>query len=109
MRQLIDYNIQEAQDIIQKYNPNLIRFDKHIFKDWFERGYTHQYVAECLFEKIPLGINKTTENRFKLIYPHEKNKNMDLNIIIEIDDYRNIKVITAYVFDKRRRERIVER
>ena len=106
---MIDYNIQEAQNIIKNYNPNLLRFDKHIFKDWFERGYTHQYVAECLFEKIPLGINKTTENRFKLIYPHKKNKNMDLYIIIEIDDYRNIKVITAYVFDKRRRERIVER
>ena len=39
----------------------------------------------------------------------KKNKNMDLYIIIEIDDYRKIKVITAYVFDKRRRERIVER
>ena len=104
-----DYNIQEAQDIIQNYNPNLLHFDNHIFKDWFERGYSHQYVAECLFEKIPLGINKTTENRFKLIYPHEKNKNMDLYIIIEIDDYSDIKVITAYDFDKRRRERIVER
>lgn len=32
-----------------------------------------------------------------------------LYIIIEIDDYRNITVITAYAFDKRRRERIVER
>ena len=106
---MMDYNIKEAQDIIQNYNPNLLRFDKHIFKDWFERGYTHQYVAKCLFGEIPLGINKTTENRFKLIYPHEKNKNMDLYIIIEIDDYRNITVITAYVFDKRRRERIVER
>ncbi len=107
---MIDYNIQEAQDILKNYNPNLLRFDKHIFKDWFERGYTHQYdVAECLFEKIPLGINKTTENRFKLIYPHEKNKNMDLYIIIiEIDDYRNIKAITALSLT-RRRERIVER
>lgn len=106
---MIDYNIQDAQDILNGYNPHFLRFDKHIFKDWFERGYTHQYVAECLFEKIPLGINKTTVNRFKLIFPHENNKNMDLYIIIEIDDYRNIKVITAYTFDKRRRERIVER
>ncbi len=106
---MIDYNIQEVQEIIQNYNPNFLRFDKHIFKNWFERGYTHQYVAECLFEKIPLGINKTTENRFKIIYPHEKNKNMDLYIIIEIDDYRNITVITAYAFDRRRRERDMER
>ncbi len=33
---------------------------------------------------------------------------MDLYIIIEIDDYRNITVITAYAFD-RRRERDMER
>ena len=104
-----DYNIQDAQEIIQNYNPNFLRFDDHIFKDWFERGYSHQYVAECLFEKIPLGINKTTENRFKLIYPHEKNKNLDLYIFIEIGDYRGLKVMTAYDFDKRRRERMVER
>ena len=106
---MIDYNIQEAQDVIQNHNPNSLQFDKHIFKNWFERGYSHKYIAKCLLEKIPLGINKTTENRFKLIYSHEKNKNMDLYIIIEIDDYRNITVITAYAFDKRRRERNVER
>lgn len=34
---------------------------------------------------------------------------MDLYIIIEIDDYRNIKVITAYNFNKNRRERLNER
>lgn len=60
-------------------------------------------------KKIPLGINKTSENRFKLIYPNEINRNMDLYIIIEIDDYRNIKVITAYNFNKNRRERLKER
>lgn len=106
---LIDYNINEAQCIINDYNPSLLRFDKHIFKNWFERGFTHEYISKCLFEKIPLGINKTSENRFKLIYPNEINRNMDLYIIIEIDDYRNIKVITAYNFNKNRRERLKER
>ena len=105
---MINYNIQEAQDIIKNHNPNSLQFDKHIFKNWFERGYTHKYTAKCLLEKIPLGINKTTENRFKLIYPNEINRNMDL-YIIEIDDYRNIKVITAYNFNKNRRERLKER
>ena len=43
-------------------------------------------------------------NRFKLIYSHETKKTMDLYIIIEINDYGNISVVTAYVDDKRRRE-----
>lgn len=44
---MIDYNIQDAQDIIKQYNQNLLQFDKHIFKNWFEREYTHQYIAKC--------------------------------------------------------------
>ena len=80
----------------------------NIYLNWFERGFTHEYISKCLFEKIPLGINKTSENRFKLIYSNEINRNMDL-YIIEIDDYRNIKVITAYNFNKNRRERLKER
>ncbi|AMK15104.1 hypothetical protein [Methanobrevibacter olleyae] len=43
-------------------------------------------------------------NRFKLVYPHETKSTMDLYVIIEIDDYRIVKIITAYPVDKRRRE-----
>ena len=49
------------------------------------------------------------KNRFKLIYPHEKIKTKDLYIIIEIDDFEGISVITAYSFSKNRREREIER
>ena len=106
---MFDYDLTEAQMIIKESDPNLLEFDGHIFKNWFERDYTHEYVAECLFSKTPLGIVKTMENRFKLIYPHNKNDNLDLYIIIEIDDYKNIKVVTAYTFNKKRRERLKER
>lgn len=44
-----------------------------------------------------------------LIYPHEKNKNDDLYIIIVIDDFDNVEVLTVYSFNKRRRERDIER
>lgn len=40
------------------------------------------------------------ENRFKLIYPHEKIKTQDLYIIIEIDDFEKVTVKTAYSFSK---------
>ena len=55
---------------------------------------------------MPLSISKTCENRFKLIYPHE---NDDLYIIIVIDDFDNVEVLTVYSFNKRRRERDIER
>ena len=67
------------------------------------------YLYDCLSSRMLLGISKTTENRFKLIYPHEKLKSKDLYIIIEIDDFERINVITAYSFSKHRREREIER
>ena len=67
------------------------------------------YVNDCLINEIPFGINKTSENRFKLIYPHEKINTLDLYIIIEIDDFEQVSIITVYSFDKRRREREKER
>jgi hypothetical protein len=44
----------------------------HTFYNWFERDYNLNYVANCLVNEVPLSISKTCENRFKLIYPHEK-------------------------------------
>ena len=38
-----------------------------------------------------------------------KNKNDDLYIIIVIDDFHNVEVLTVYSFNKRRRERDIER
>ncbi len=80
----------------------------HILDNWFERDYNLNYVANCLVNEVPLSISKTCENRFKLIYPHE-NKNDDLYIIIVIDDFDNVEVLTVYSFNKRRRERDIER
>lgn len=38
-----------------------------------------------------------------------KNKNDDLYIIIVIDDFDNVEFLTVYSFNKRRRERDIER
>lgn len=38
-----------------------------------------------------------------------KNKNDDLYIIIVIDDFDNVEVLTVYSFNKRMRERDIER
>jgi len=49
------------------------------------------------------------ENRFKLIYPHNKMSKHDLYIIIEITDQKDIEVVTVYPFKEDRRKREHER
>ncbi len=105
-----DYNIEDAQKILKSHNlKNKIKLKNHVLDNWFKRGYSLNYIFDCLTNKIPLSISKTRENRFKMIYPHETNSNDDLYIIIEINDDREVSVITAYSFNKRRREREKER
>lgn len=106
---MINFNIEDVQNILRKRNVNDLVVHPHILDNWFERDYNLNYVANCLVNEVPLSISKTCENRFKLIYPHEKNKNDDLYIIIVIDDFDNVEVLTVYSFNKRRRERDIER
>ena len=69
-----------------------------------ERNIKIEYITKCLTNLTPLGITKTRENRFKLIYPH-KQASEDLYIVIEIDDYQEIEIITIYTFNIYRRLR----
>ena len=82
-----------------------MRIIPHLQERWLERDFEIDYVVDCLLNEIPLSISKTMVNRFKLIYPHETKPSMDLYVIIEIDEYGIVKMITAYPNDKRRRER----
>ncbi|MEA4956131.1 hypothetical protein SDC9_03512 [bioreactor metagenome] len=105
MFSIFDYDLEQALDIIK--NCGDIRIIDHVLNNWFHRSIDFNYIEKCICNKIPLGITKTRENRFKLIYP-DKNKTMhDLYIIIEITDNREIEVVTAYPFkeDRRLRER----
>lgn len=106
---MLDYNIEDAQRILKSFDYTYLRLENHVLDNWFERDINFDYLYDCLSSRMLLGISKTTENRFKLIYPHEKLKSKDLYIIIEIDDFERIKVITAYSFSKNRREREIER
>ena len=106
---MFDYSIDDAQRILKSFDNADLRLDDHILDNWFEREINFDYIFDCLKDKMLLGISKTSENRFKLIYPHEKLKTKDLYIIIEIDDFERISVKTAYSFSKSRRLRENER
>lgn len=80
----------------------------HILDNWFERDYNLNYVANCLVNEVPLSISKLVKIVLNL-FIHMKNKNDDLYIIIVIDDFDNVEVLTVYSFNKMRRERDIER
>ena len=105
---IFDYNLEQALEIIKSCGD--IRIIDHVLDNWFHRDIDFNYVEECIHNKVPLGINKTRENRFKLIY-HDKIKTKhDLYIIVEISDNREIEIVTVYPFneDRRLREREIK-
>lgn len=106
---MFDYNIEDAQRILKSFDSADLRLENHVLDNWFERDIDFNYILDCLTDKILLSISKTSENRFKLIYPYENSKTMDLYIVIEIDDFEKITVITAYSFSSTRRQRENER
>ena len=106
---MFDNNIEDAQRILKSFDYSYLRFEDHVLDNWFKRDLNFNYIFDCLSSKMLLSISKTRENRFKLIYPHEKIKTKDFYIIIEIDESEIISVITAYSFSKNRREREIER
>ena len=103
---IFDYDTDQARKIIKKCKD--VKISPHVLENWLERGIDFNYVEECLTTKVPLGNNKTMENRFKLIYPHKTKPSEDLYIIIEINDYQDVEVVTIYSFNKNRREKQYE-
>lgn len=99
-----DYNIDDARETLKNHDPNDLKIIPHLQQRWLERDFEINYVVNCLLNEIPLSISKTMVNRFKLIYPHETKPSMDLYVIIEIDEYGIVTVITAYPNDRWRRE-----
>lgn len=72
-----DYNIYEVEEILKSADSSQLRSTGHVLDKWFERDFSLDYISYCLLNEIPLGINKTNENRFLLIYPHNKKKSKD--------------------------------
>ncbi|MDR3222422.1 MAG: hypothetical protein LBT66_01615 [Methanobrevibacter sp.] len=75
-----------------------------MLKNWFDRKVDNINFEDILINEDFLAISKTSENRFKLIYHHPHNENLDLYVIIEIQDNKEIEIITVYSFKKSRRE-----
>ena len=91
MNIIFDYDIDQAREIIK--NCGNIRINDHYLDNWLERGSELSYIEECIKNKVPLAIVKTMENRFKLIYHHNKKLKNDLYIIIQINDNKKLKLL----------------
>jgi len=91
---IFDYNLEEAFIILKKCED--FKIIPHALNRINLREVKIEYIEKCLNSFEPLGINKTRENRFSLIYPHETRQSEDLYIIIEINDFKEIEIITIY-------------
>ncbi|WP_295870622.1 hypothetical protein [uncultured Methanobrevibacter sp.] len=73
---MINFNIEDVQNILRKCNVNDLVVHPHILDNWFERDYNLNYVANCLVNEVPLSISKTCENRLNLFIHMKKIKMM---------------------------------
>ena len=103
---IFEYSLEDAFDILKECTD--FRIINHALNRTDVRRIPIEYIEKCLKSLKPLGINKTRENRFSLIYPHETKSTEDLYIIIEINDFKEIEVITIYTKSILRRLREYE-
>ena len=89
-----DYDIKQVINILES-DPN-ISLSKHSMDRWFLRDIDLDHVKECL-NTLPVAIIKQNYNLFKLLYPHKSRKTFDIAIIIHIDDFENLKIVTIMI------------
>jgi hypothetical protein len=97
-----DYNIKQVINILEN-NPT-IKLSKHSMDRWFKRDIDMSYLEKCL-NTLPLGIMKQNFNLFKLFYPHNSRKTLDICIVVDINDYCEIEIVTVFESNKSVRER----
>ena len=88
-----DYDIKQIINILES-NPK-IKISKHSMDRWFERDIDMNYVEKCL-NMLPLGLMKQNFNLFKLLYPHQSKETFDIAIVIDVNDYCEIDILTVF-------------
>ena len=112
MFQIFDYNIEQAINILGnlkeiQITEEKLRETRHINNRFGKRSlsFSRKVVYSSLVNKIPVGISKSNYNTFKLIHEHPDRKSQDIYIVISIDEKENVKLITVYNHNKKRRMR----
>lgn len=99
-----DFSIQEAIDIINSLNDaSEIRTTKHFNFNNDLRYDNKELWIDILFNHELLGINKQAENKFKLCYKYPNKENKDFYLIIVINEFKSLKMITTYEAKSSRR------
>ena len=112
MFNMFDYDIEQAINIlgnlkkIQITEENL-RETRHSNHRLGKRSlqFSRKAVYSSLVTKVPVGISKSNYNTFKIIHEHPDRRSQDLYIVVAIDDNENVKIITVYSHNRKRRMR----
>ena len=112
MFQIFDYNIEQVINILGnlkkiEITEEKLRETRHTNYRFGRRSlqFSRNAVYSSLINRTPVGISKSNYNTFKLIHEHPKRKSQDLYIIIAIDEHENVKLITVYSYNRKRRVR----
>lgn len=106
---MAEYSFRQGDKILQK----LIESDdkNYVLSSHLEsranlRKIDLNYIKTMLLNEEPLGVLSSRKNRFKVYYPSENNKDLDLIIVIAIDDDEKIIGVTTFEDIKTYREGI---
>ena len=112
MFHIYDYNIEQVIDILTnlkkiEITEEKIRETRHTNHRFGRRSlqFSRDTVYNSLINKIPVGISKSNYNTFKIIHEHPKRRSQDIYIVIAIDEDENVKLITVYSHNRKRRVR----
>ncbi|MDR2967888.1 MAG: hypothetical protein LBU74_08085 [Methanobacteriaceae archaeon] len=109
---IFEYNIKEVIDILAnlkkiEITEEKIRETRHSNHRFGRRSlqFSRKTVYNSLIHKTPVGISKSNYNTFKIIHEHPRRKSQDIYIIIAVDEDENVKLITVYSHNRKRRVR----
>lgn len=88
-----------------------VRESNHLMDSFSKRtgDVNSEMVYDCLFNRYPVLIGKSSYNRFKVVYEHPTRSSQDIYIIIEVAESENILIVTVYIHTNERRIRTHDR
>lgn len=112
MFQIFDYNIGQVINILGslkkiQITEEKLRETRHTNHRFGRRSlqFSRETVYRSLINKVPVGISKSNYNTFKIVHEHPRRRSQDIYIVIAIDEHENVKLITVYSHNRKRRVR----
>ncbi|MBR0271783.1 MAG: hypothetical protein IJQ68_07330 [Methanobrevibacter sp.] len=103
---MTDYTTEDVFKILNniRNNPYGVKDSKHMMGRINKRDLDANEIIKKVYQEIPVGVQKSynTSNKFELIY--EFSTKEDLYVIINIDNFEEITIVTCITKNISKRE-----